>query len=72
MELLEVFEHRPKQPFSHFRVSLPVGVREGVLARRGGAPNGRQGAEVQPQGVARVVESQGVGQLGRDQTGCLA
>jgi hypothetical protein len=27
---------------------------------------------VQPQGVARVVESQGVGQLGIDQTGCLA
>ena len=63
MELLQMFEHRPEQRLGHFRVALSVGVGEGILTGRGRAANRRQRTGVQPQGVAHVIESQGVRQL---------
>ena len=63
-----MLQHRPEELLGHVRVALPVGVGEGVLARRGGTANGRQRTRVQPQGMARVVESQLVGELGVEQT----
>jgi len=62
--LLQVLEHRPEQGLGHFRVALPIGMREGVLTGRGRAANRRQRTRVQMQGVADVVETQGVGKLG--------
>jgi hypothetical protein len=58
-----MFEHRPEQRLGHFRVALSVGVREGILTGWGRAANCRQRTGVQPQGVAHVIESQGVRQL---------
>src|SRR5438445_3496951 len=68
MELLQMLEHRPEQRLGHFRIALPVGMRERVLAGRRCAANGRQRTGVQPQGIAHVVETQGVGELGVEQT----
>lgn len=72
----EPFQNRNGQPaFSHlavygvferrravFRVAFPVGVREGILARRGRAANRRQWPRMQPQGVADVVKAETVGE----------
>ena len=72
MELLQMLEHRPEELLGQLRVAFPVGVGEGVLARRGGPANRRQGTGVQPQRIAHVVESQGVGQLGVEQADHMA
>src|SRR5207244_10388391 len=63
MKLLQMFEHRPEQRLGQFRVALSVGVGKGILTGRGRAANRRQRSGVQPQGVANVIESQGVRQL---------
>ena len=63
-----MLEHRPEQRLGHFRVALPVGVRERILTRRGRPANRRQRPRVQPQGIAHVIETQGVRELGVDQT----
>ena len=66
-ELLQLGQHFPEQRFGQGGVALPVGVREGILARRGGPANGRKRPRVQPQRIAHVVQSQSMGQLGIDQ-----
>ena len=63
-----MLQHRPEDFLGH----LPVGVGEGVLARRGGPRDRLQGTRVQPQRVANVVESQGVGQLGVEEVDHMA
>jgi hypothetical protein len=72
MKLLEMVEHRPEQRLGHFRVTFPVGVREGVFAGRGRAADRRQRTRVQPQGVADVVKAEAVGELGVDQADDMA
>ena len=63
-----MLQHRPEEFLGH----LPVGVGEGVPARRGGPRDRRKGTRVQPQRVANVVESQGVGQLGVEEADNMA
>jgi len=60
---LEVFEHRPEQPFGQRRVTMFIGVGKGVAARRAGPAQGRKRPAVQPQGVTDVVEANRMGQL---------
>jgi len=72
MELLQMREHRPEQRLGHFRVALAVGVREGVFAGRSRAANRRQRTGVQPQGVAHVIETEAVSELGVDQAHDMA
>ena len=72
MQLLEMLEHLPEQCLGHLRIALPVGVRQSVLAGRGGAANGRERTGVQAQRVAGVVETEGVSQLCIEQTHDMA
>jgi len=44
MELLQMLQHRPEELLGH----LPVGVGEGVLARRGGPRIADKGPECNP------------------------
>lgn len=67
MELLEMFEHPPEEVLGHLGWALPVGGGKAVLAGRAGPAQGRERTRVQPQGVADVVEAEGVGELGEDQ-----
>ena len=67
MALLQLLEHRPEQGLGPFRVALPIGVRKRVLAGRGRPTNRRQRPRVQPERIAHVIETQGVGELRIDQ-----
>ena len=68
MQLLQMLEHGPKQLFRQLRVPLAVGVGERVLAGRRGPTNRRQRSRMQVQRITDIVETQGVGQLGVEQT----
>lgn len=60
-ELAQMFGHRPEPFLGQDRVAHFVGVREIVTCRRGRAPNGRQGAGVELQRVADIVEPDAMG-----------
>ncbi len=68
MQLLQMPEYCPEQGLGHFRIAFSVGVREGVLARRGRAENRRQRTRVQPQGIAYIVEAETVSELSVNKT----
>ena len=68
MQLLQMIEHGPKQLFRQLRVAFTVGVGERVLAGRRGPTNRRQRPRMQVQRITDIVETQGVGQLGVEQT----
>lgn len=72
VELLEMFEHPPEEVLGHLGWALTVGGGEAVFAGRAGPAQGRERTRVQPQGVADVVEAQGVGELGEDQAHHMA
>ena len=61
---LQMFQYCPEKLLGHFRIAGAVGVRECILGRRRGPAQRRQRAGVKPQGVAHVVETQTVGDLG--------
>ena len=65
---LQMFQHRPEQLLGHFRIAPTVGVRQRVFGRRRGPAQCRQRPGVQTQGVADVIESEAVGELGIKQT----
>ena len=67
LDRLQMFHHRPEKFFSHDRITGAVGVRERVLGRRCGPPQGRQRSGVQAQSVAHVVEAETVRDLGVEQ-----
>src|SRR6516165_3052333 len=62
-KLLQVFEHRPEQPFSQRSVAMLVGMGKVVATRSSGSAQGRKRAAVQSQRVTDVVEADGVSQL---------
>src|ERR1017187_6408807 len=66
-ETLQVLQGLPKQFLSHEGVALAIGIGKGVAFGRGRSTNGREGAGVQGQRVANVVESQTMGQLREEQ-----
>ena len=68
LERLQMFQLRPEQVLGQWGVPFPVGVREGVLVRRGRAPDRRQRTGVPLPRVADLVEPQRGGQLGVEQT----
>ena len=61
---LQMFQHRPEKLLGQFRIAGAVGVRECVFGRRRGPTQRRERAGVKPQGVAHVVETETVGDLG--------
>ena len=52
--------HRPEEFLAQRRVALTVGVGKVVPAGRRGTPNGGQGARVQAQGIADIIEAEAV------------
>src|ERR1035437_7644379 len=56
-----------EEVLGHLGRAFPIGGGEGVLAGRGRAAHGRERSRVQPQGVADIVEANGVGQLSVEQ-----
>ena len=62
-----MFQHRPEQLFGHPRIAHFVGMRESVATGRTGTPKRREGATEQPQGIADVIESDAVSELGKKQ-----
>ena len=65
-------EHRPENLFRKTSVALLVGMGEIVSARRARPTQGYQQPAVQPQPVADVVETDGMGELGVDQAHQMA
>ena len=68
LQSLQMFQHRPEQLLGHFRIAPAVGVRKCVFGRRRGPAQCRQRPGAQTQGVADVIESEAVGELGIKQT----
>src|SRR6185295_13182871 len=67
VELLQMLEHSPEEVLGHLGRALTVGGGEAVFAGAAGAAKGRERTGVEPQGVADVIEAEGVGELGEDQ-----
>jgi hypothetical protein len=59
----QVIEDDPEQSLGHDSITDLVGMGEAVAARRGCSPDPRQPALMMPEGVADIVEPDGVGQL---------
>ena len=68
LQLLQMREHGPKQLLGQLRVPLAVGMGKRVLAGRRGRANRRQWSRMQVQRIRHIVETQGMGQLGIEQT----
>ena len=68
VNVLQVCEDGPEKVLRQLGWALAVGGGEPVLARAAGAANGRERARVQAQGIADVIEAEGVGELGEEQT----
>ena len=66
-EILQVLQGLPKQFLRHDGVPLAIGMGKRVALRWRGSTNRREGARVQRQRVANVVESQTMGQLCEEQ-----
>jgi hypothetical protein len=62
-KLLQVFEHRPEQPFCQRRVTALIGMGKIVATRSSRPAQGRKRAAVQSQRVADIIEADGVSQL---------
>ena len=67
-----MFEDGPEKVLRHLGGALAVGGGEAVLAGRGRAANGRERTRVQTQGVTDIIEAEGVGELGVEQTHDMA
>jgi hypothetical protein len=52
----------------HLGGAFAIGGGEGVLAGRGCATHRRERSRMQPQGITHIIESDGMGQLGIEQT----
>jgi len=63
-EVFEGLEHGPEELLGELGAAVFSGMGEAVSARRGGPADRRKRAAVNPQGVAHIVESDGVGELG--------
>ena len=61
---LEMPEHGPKELLGHFGVAVFSGMGKSVAARGRGTADGRERAAVEPEGVADIVEPDGVAELG--------
>ena len=72
MKSLQMAEHRPENLFRQACVPLLVGMGEVVAAGRRGGPQRHQKPAVQAQGVADIVEADGVGQVCVDQADQMA
>ena len=66
-EILQVLQGLPKQFFSHDGVTLAIGIGKRVALGCRGSTNRREGAGMQRQRVANIVESQTMGQLCEEQ-----
>jgi hypothetical protein len=69
---LQMAKHRPEDLLGKARVALLVGMGKIIAARRRGCPQRAQRSAVQPQGIANVVEPDGVCELGVDQADQMA
>ena len=63
-EGLEMPEHGPEELLGHFGVAVFSGMGKSVAARGRGTADGRERAAVEPEGVADIVEPDGVAELG--------
>ncbi len=68
VKFFQMAEDGIEKVLGHLGGAFPVGGGERILARRGRATHGRERPRMQPQGVANIVEADGVGQLGIEQT----
>jgi hypothetical protein len=69
---VQMIQHGPEELLGHFRFARAIGVGERVFRRGRGGAQRRQRAGVKPQGVADVVETETVGQLGVKQADDVA
>jgi hypothetical protein len=68
LEGLQMTQNRPENPFRKAGVTFLVGVGEIIATGRRRTAQRYQQPVVKPQAVADVVESDGMGELGVDQT----
>ena len=71
-EILEMRQHGPEELLGQKGIAGAIGVREGIFGRRRGGAQSRQRAGVEAQRITHVVETQGMSQLGVEQTDDLA
>ena len=66
-EALQMLQRLPEELLGQFGVALPAGMGEPIAAGRRGATNGRERATVEPQGIADIIEPDGVRKLCEEQ-----
>lgn len=68
MKLFKMAQDGIEEILGHLGGAFPIGAGERILAGRGRATHRRERSRMQPQGIADIVETDGVGQLGVEQT----
>ena len=66
-KLLQMLKHLPEKSLHHVAVAILVGVRKRIAAWGHRSPDHRQFGCVMTQGVADIIEADGMGQLGKKQ-----
>lgn len=66
-ESFKMLQCSPKKSLHHIAVACLIGMGEGVAGRSNGSAHAAEPTGVDAQGIADVVETDGVGELGEEQ-----